>query len=137
MTLGTNYYAAKAVKPPCDQCGRFDEDDRLHIGKSSAGWCFGLQVIPERGLNSLADWKQHLSAIGIIIEDEYGNRVSLKEMISIIAERHRPDPPDWDQERYAANSAEPGPNNMIRRSLGQYCVGHGDGSFDYILGYFS
>lgn len=135
--MGTNYYAARAVKPACDHCGRFDEDDRLHIGKSSAGWCFGLHVIPERGLNSLADWKQHLSALGIIIEDDYGNRVSFKEMISIISERHRPDPPDWDQERYATNHAEPGPNNMIRHKLGQYCVGHGDGSFDYILGYFS
>ena len=135
--MGTNYYTAKAVKPACDHCGRFDEDDRLHIGKSSAGWCFGLHVIPERGLNSLADWKQYLSASDIIIEDDYGNRVSFKEMISIIAERHRPDPPDWDQERYTTNHAEPGPNNMIRHKLGQYCVGHGDGSFDYILGYFS
>jgi hypothetical protein len=137
LTLGTNYYAAKAVKPSCDHCGRFDEDDRLHIGKSSAGWCFGLHIIPERGLNSLADWKQHLSASDIIIEDDYGNRVSFKEMISIIAERHRPDPPDWDQEQYATNHAEPGPNNMIRHKIGQHCIGHGDGSWDLIPGYFS
>ena len=135
--MGTNYYASKAIPPPCDRCGRFDEDDRLHIGKSSAGWCFGLHVIPERGLNSLADWKQHLSSPDIIIEDEYGNRVAFKEMISIISERHRPDPPDWDQEQYATNHAEPGPNNMIRHKISQYCVGHGEGSWDLIPGYFS
>ena len=135
--MGTNYYAIKVASPPCDHCGRFDEDDRLHIGKSSAGWCFGLHVIPERGLNSLGGWKQYLSSPDIIIEDDYGNRVSFKEMISIIAERHRPDPPDWDQEQYAANHAESGLNNMIRRKIGDHCVGHGEGSWDLIPGYFS
>lgn len=135
--MGTNYYAAKVASPPCDHCGRFDEDDRLHIGKSSAGWCFGLHVIPERGLNSLGDWKQHLSSPDVIIEDEYGNRVSFKEMVSIISERHRPDPPDWDQEQYVTNHAEPGPNNMIRHKIGQHCIEHGEGSWDLIPGYFS
>src|SRR5450631_1105933 len=38
-SMGTNYYLQL---PGCDHCNR--AGDRLHIGKSSGGWCFALHV---------------------------------------------------------------------------------------------
>lgn len=66
--MGTNYYLQE--KPPCDKCGR--EFERLHIGQSSAGWCFALHVIPELGINNLADWKKRWEEHPSVIRDEYG-----------------------------------------------------------------
>ena len=37
--MGTNYYLETDA---CDKCGR--GDGPLHIGNSSAGWCFALHV---------------------------------------------------------------------------------------------
>lgn len=69
--MGTNYY----LKPkPCECCGRTDEG--LHIGKSSAGWCFSLHVIPEEGINGLDDWKSRFDEPGVQIVNEYGEVVS-------------------------------------------------------------
>lgn len=80
--MGTNYYLHENI---CSHCGRGDEP--LHIGKSSAGWCFALHVIPERGLNSLEDWEKKFEK-GTIL-NEYGNPTSPEEMLRIITER------DW------------------------------------------
>lgn len=55
--MGTNYYAE--YQPPCPTCGR--QDPPLHIGKSSAGWCFSLHVIPELGLNDWPEWEAWLA----------------------------------------------------------------------------
>lgn len=65
--MGTNYYLEP--KPPCQCCGRPFE--QLHIGKSSAGWCFALHVIPERGIKDLDDWVRIWSQPEARIVDEY------------------------------------------------------------------
>lgn len=52
---------------------------RLHIGKSSAGWCFGLRCMPQRGINGLEDWKKIFAIPGAIIKDEDGDVVSEEE----------------------------------------------------------
>ena len=38
--MGTNYYWQESE--PCAACGRGYE--QVHVGKSSAGWCFSLHV---------------------------------------------------------------------------------------------
>jgi len=48
--MGTNYYLVKNERPPCPCCERTYVQERLHIGKSSGGWCFALHVIPEMGM---------------------------------------------------------------------------------------
>lgn len=128
--MGTNYYLEQ--QPPCPTCGR--EFDRLHIGKSSAGWCFALHVIPELGINNLDDWKAKW--VGKKIFDEYGDEVSHKAMISCITDRR------WGCENtkfdYLSNHAVPGPNNLVRSRVdGRHCVGHGEGTWDLIPGEFS
>jgi hypothetical protein len=40
--MGTNYYLVNK-----------ETDERLHIGKSSGGWCFALRVHHDRHIDSL------------------------------------------------------------------------------------
>ena len=112
--MGTNYYLHS--KPDCECCGRPFEP--LHIGKSSGGWCFSLHVMPEDGINTLDDWRALWSVPGSFIRNEYGAKVPLADMESVITQR------EW-------KGAFPS------RHSGDYCVGHGEGTWDYIVGDFS
>ena len=113
--MGTNYYLHQ--KPDCKCCGRPFEP--LHIGKSSGGWCFALHVMPEDGINTLDDWRVLWSAPGAFIRDEYGEKVSIADMERLITER-----------KWRGGSVK-------RHNDDRYCVGHGDGTWDYIVGEFS
>lgn len=127
--MGTNFYLHENI---CQVCGRFNE---RHIGKSSYGWCFGLHIYPDERINSLEDWKLLFDSGEIY--DEYGRRVSKDEMIDIITNRSHPDSNEND-EWYAQNHAERGPNNLARSKIdGVLCVGHGEGTWDYLVGDFS
>ena len=113
--MGTNYYLYE--KPACECCGHRDEP--LHIGKSSGGWCFSLHVIPENGIKSLVDWISLWSKEGVIIEDEYGKKVSNEEMLDVITNRV------WRGQF------------PMRHDIDDYrCVGHGEGTWDLITGEF-
>lgn len=136
--MGTNYYLVY----PDDEDGR--PSPQLHIGKSSSGWCFALRVYPERGLTSWNDWWRLLEARpdNAAIKDEYGDPLTLAEMWAVISLRHwnrRPSCPyGRPEERFLAdNHAEWGPNNLLRARIGGRCVGHGEGTWDYIEGEFS
>jgi hypothetical protein len=132
--MGTNYYFYK--KPPCGHCGR--PFDRLHIGKSSGGWCFTLHVIPEMGINDLEDWEKVWQAPGAYIENEYGYRITFNEMKRIITDRSWPPKhKSINQEWYDRNHSEPGPNGLARHKIGMGCVKHGAGTWDCVEGEFS
>lgn len=130
--MGTNYYLEKSKPEPEGL-----ESQRLHIGKSSGGWCFALHVIPEEGLNSLADWVARWSAGGRIV-DEYDRGLTGDEMFLVITARSWK-PADQIPEWYRVNYAEPGPNGLTRAAIGDpaRCVGHGEGTWDLITGEFS
>jgi hypothetical protein len=132
--MGTNYYWYE--KPNCDCCGRGYEP--IHIGKSSGGWCFSLHIVPEMNINTLEDWKFAWVKDGSWIEDEYNKIISPFEMRSIITER------SWNPKKlpddlwYEECCAEPGPNGLARHKIdGRICVGHGEGTWDYLQGEFS
>ena len=105
--MGCNYYVETKK---CECCG---SNDTLHIGKSSAGWAFSLHVIAEKNLNNFDDWKGFLKGKEIL--DEYGKIVSYDEMIEIITNR------DDDFKRHPIDS---------------FCIRHGEGTYDYIVGDF-
>jgi hypothetical protein len=128
--MGMNYYLKH---PACGHCGR--SGSALHIGKSSAGWCFALHVDDER--KSLDDWQKAWSQPGAIIENEYGEAVTPEQMLAKITDRSWPDDRDRTDRFLCENHAAPGPNNLLRHQLGPYCVGHGDGTYDLIPGEFS
>jgi hypothetical protein len=118
----------------------------LHIGKSSGGWCFGLHVFPDFGISSLDDWKAKWSE-GLII-DECERVISPKSMTRIIEDRHGIQHNDtWfrDIQRFGYNSeadfhrrnhSQPGPHDLVRHKLGKHCIGHGEGTWDLIVGEF-
>jgi len=95
--MGTNYYLRQ---PPCSQCGHSGAE--LHIGKSSAGWNFGLRVYPKIGETSderlksfgvdqiceLDDWSALFERFPIF--NEYGDPISPDEMRAAISERSHP-----------------------------------------------
>lgn len=129
--MGTNYYLSAN---PCPHCGR--GPDRLHIGKSSAGWCFGLHVIPELEINSLDDWRKAWGKPGAKIVNEYGDDVPIQKMEDTILKRSWNGSnlgPTW----FRLNHAEPGPNGLARHEKGRFCIAHGDGTYDLITGDFS
>lgn len=130
--MGTNYYLE--VVHACPTCGHKPES--LHIGKSSAGWCFALHVIPEAGINSLADWQARWSAPNTRIVDEYREVVTPEQMLTRITQRvgHGALDGEW----YTRNHAVAGPNNLARSRIdGSHCVGHGDATYDLCTGDFS
>lgn len=132
--MGTNYYL---LKDTCQHCGKPDE--KIHIGKSSCGWCFALRVTDD--IKNLSDWKKLFRNHSII--DEYGCNVSTDRMMEIITCRHSNNTdhgPFYDtwEEFHIRNNSEPGPNNLVRSKIdGSHCVGHGDGTWDLITGEFS
>lgn len=134
--MGTNYYAQYPLSPACPTCNHRDVPERLHIGKSSGGWCFSLHVIPERGLNDWPEWRDFLSREPVTIEDEYGDVVSLDQLAETVTNRR------WlrgnrDALWFTVNSAEPGPHGLARHRIGRGCFKHGAGTWDCVAGEFS
>lgn len=114
--MSTNYYTIKR----CDHC---HHEERLHVGKSSGGWCFSLATHPTQGITSLDDWRRKFGEDGITIEDEYGFSVSPAEMLATITER--------------SGFALAG-HALHRCTIdGRHCIGHGEGTWDIMVGEFS
>ena len=136
--MGTNYYIEFDV---CEKCGR--AKDSYHIGKSSAGWCFSLHVDSYAGVMNLGDMREKWK--GQIIKDENGSVHSEKGMLDIILNRGSDKPfeskpisyKSWDQ-FHSQNYSEFGPKNLLRHRIDNtHCIGHGEGTYDYITGEFS
>ena len=145
--MGTNYYAIlEETETTCPHCERpgYLQAVRWHIGKSSFGWCFALHVgsreephIPK----SLDEWREVWKK-AVRIEDEYGRGVTTAEMERIILDRDAfgiKNPSRADYDWFRLNMAEPGPHLLARHSIkaDRYCVGHGDGTYDLLVGTFS
>lgn len=133
--MGTNYYLCE--KPPCPHCGRPYE--RKHIGKSSAGWCFTLHVIPEEGINDLEDWQRIWAEPGAQITNEYGEAVSVDDMVKTVTARTWSSRDKMSGGWYQDNYAQLGPNGLARHAIGTVngCIKHGAGTWDCIVGDFS
>ena len=108
--MGTNYYLNPEV---CPTCGHTKEGK--HIGKSSAGWAFALHVYPDEEIHTLDDWRLLWNEPGARIVNEYEEPISVETMERIIVDRV------W--------------NGQMSRSKidGTHCIGHGPGSWDYIV----
>lgn len=121
--MGTNYFLR-------------GDSDELHIGKSSAGWCFSLRIYPLLNINSLEDWKPLFARHQIA--DEYGVIKRPADMVNIITNRRWSHPVELTPIFYLMNHGEPGPNGLIRSVIdGIHCVGHGSGTWDLFQSEFS
>lgn len=93
-SMGTNYYAHNK-KTTCECCGRADDMDILHIGKSSIGWTFSFQGFDEKyhqpKIKSLKDWKIFLSDPDIFIQNEYGDKISNNDFFEVVNSKQNDD----------------------------------------------
>lgn len=129
--MGTNYYLTEDT---CPHCGRGDE--RRHIGKSAAGWCFSLHV--DEDVKSLAEWQERWSKPGAKIFDEYGTETAAADMLKVITERSWSGKSVDSQEWLVVNDAERGPAGLARHRIdGRHCIGHGESTYDLVRGEFS
>ena len=103
--MGTNFYAVVNLGGP---------EVKLHIGKSSIGWCFGLAV--NEGITSLADWRRVFAQAFVRIVDEYGVVYGADEMLGLIENRGFLWAHQRDSAWYADNHAAPGPNGLARHT---------------------
>ena len=148
--MGTNYYMVKGDHPPE---GHYDHPlnpllkygtgrpPMIHIGKSSGGWCFSLHVYPDFGVHTLADWKHFAARLvgeGWRVDDEYGTEHTLDDLWRVV-ERE-----GWEKKDELCRVAERvGWEQKMGRALTRhevdstYCIGHGEGLYDYIVGEFS
>ena len=104
--MGTNYYLHEPPTNKCEHCGRQDEKEPLHIGKSSVGWVFALHIIPEMGIEDLEDWiplfnsgasmtmeywdSSHDTLAGVVLDAERYNRLKAIATLGFSAA------PSWD-----------------------------------------
>jgi hypothetical protein len=149
--MGTNFYLRE---PACSHCGH--QEEGLHLGKSSYGWCFSLHVYPEEFIYTWKDVLQHIiEAIndGSSIVDEYGDFVALPDFVQTVTERRSTTRTDWESDWWSkpdgwgyhseanfhqVNLSKRGPNFLLRHQVdGQHCIGNGEGTYDYIVGEFS
>ena len=134
--MGTNYYFIEE-RDKCSCCGRSDEKE-THIGKSSYGWHFILRVYPNHHLNNYADWKTYLTSTCGRIIDEYGQRFQPSELFTIIENRSAEKSSFLASLPNTDGDSEIGLNNLLRMKIdGRFCVGHGEGTYDYAIGDFS
>jgi len=141
--MGTNFYWTKKTDV-CPHCGRSDNTKELHIGKSSAGWCFSLHVKHPAWTEcsddslplDLFEWKELFADPEAVITNEYGEVITQEKMIECITNRSFPSAPT--AAHFVHNGGVPGPHNLIRHKLSpDRCIAHGKGTWDLIVGYFS
>ena len=117
--MSTNYYAHINLGGPVV---------KLHIGKSSFGWCFGLHVTDE--IRSLDDWRKIWAQAFVTIVDECGDKITPEVMLATITQRSHPSDHAvtgllskigvtanvCDDAWYARNHATRGPKNLARQT---------------------
>lgn len=127
--MGTNYYLKKNH---CAACNRVDSK---HIGSSVRGWCFKLHVYPCEGIHDLDDWKREF-AKGVI-HDDCDREMSIETMLAEITDRKAEESQDWIDYKMRSGNSIKGPNGLLRHKKDdQFCIGHGEGTWDYLIGDF-
>lgn len=79
--MGTNYYWEY------DRCEKCNRSERLHIGKSSAGWVFCFQGYLDKGLIDWPSWRDYLSSSEGRIIDENGTFWEFLDFQSVVLKR--------------------------------------------------
>jgi hypothetical protein len=135
--MGTNYYMMKGTPIPESDWshplnGLLREGTgvcaKIHIGKSSGGWCFSLHVMPQQGIHNLNDWKvlvERLLPEGWRIENEYGETFTSEELWRVV---------ERVGDGWTLKDGRPLKRHMVDET---HCIGNGEGFYDYIVGGFS
>lgn len=117
--------------------------DKIHVGKSSASWVYALRVFPD-GVNfgpkgrikirNLEDWMELFLDPRVHVINEYNHRISVFNMIKIIAKR-----PRWERKKRTAGAYEfyDEEVGLWRMRPGMYgVIANGPGTWDLHDDYF-
>ncbi len=125
--MGTNYYVTDKENY-CEHCERGSE--QIHLGKSPAGWCFSLHIYPDKNINNLKDLIDFIK--NKEIRNEYDEPIHLIDFIKEVTIRS------------GSNNIAPMDNmdielkdGLYRHRISKFCIGHGEGTWDYLVGEFS
>lgn len=72
--MGTNYYLCDRTQEK--HCATCICTEKLHIGKSSAGWVFTLRIHPSLDILEYPDWEELFDNPNTYILDEYDKHVA-------------------------------------------------------------
>lgn len=90
--MGTNYYM-RTRSTTCKCCQRANEEDIIHIGKSSWGWTFSFMGYTKEWhvprIESYKDWKMTLSNPDTYIMNEYDEEVSKEEFFEMVEDKQK------------------------------------------------
>lgn len=133
--MGTNYYLKS--DEPFDGLG-FDTTT-IHLGKSSSGWHFSLHVYPKQGISNWNNWMVLLLVAiegdGAFIENEYGEKISFASFYDTVVNRKGRGTEDCTEAFLKSNYTERGYAGLLRHALLKgYCIGHSEGTYDYLIG---
>ena len=92
-----------------------DFTQKIHIGKSSMGWHFGLCIYPEYGINTLDDWIKLFRVSGNIIVDEEDRELKTSEMLERIEDRKQLDFEKYESEQDFEKAVVENHNNINKR----------------------
>lgn len=122
----------------------------IHIGKSSAGWCFALHVymygMPGMTPEELAtfpaknwdEWKELFAVKNSLIRDDYGEVRTAEGLMNVVTCRAWTSRVGTETEQwYRDNHAVAGPFGLSRQAIGEFCIEHGEGTWDCCVGDFS
>lgn len=87
--MGTNYYAKINICPCCKR-----PEETVHLGKSSYGWTFALQYNGGKFYVNFKEMKKWLK--DKVIENEYGEKVSLDDFVELVESKKKIKNPDAD-----------------------------------------
>lgn len=117
--MGTNYYF-KGV----------------HIGKVSSGWVFAMNTHPDDGIASWDDWKKVIDGDPVV--NEYDEIIPFEQFRVEVEDRKHPfGLRPKDTSKLLGVSGVDRITGLFRHQIGYgSCIGHGEGSWDYMRGVF-
>lgn len=124
--MGVNYYVSNPKTP--DRFG-------MHIGKSSGGWCFSLRVYPEYSLTTFQHWLDFLAKLPEpCVMDGEGGFYTVAQFKRVVENRMWAHANSAFVRKYLdSGEAVMGRNGLLSVPVdGVHCVGHGEGTWDYI-----
>ena len=133
--MGCNYYVELRKRKTCTSCGHTDEADLFHIGKSSYGWAFSINV--QGQIENWEDMKDFIKDYQIV--DEYDRKIGYMEFLHIVENRRREKPKGWDELKNSSTMFMDENFYLMRHSMdGIFCVGNEyELPIDYLCGEYS
>lgn len=124
--MSTNYYFIKK----CEAC---KSEDKIHIGKRSAGWAFMMRVYPEKSIYNIDDHLRfYYNNKGYYITSEFGLLLTISDFLGIVYYANGLDNVSYNETDFSYYDM-----NINKRRYKSNFKRSSDNNIDYIEGEFS